>query len=229
MSKNMIRGYITLAVVFVVFSVIALAVPFANTPAFWIAYVFGVIAIGYQVYVINISFAKGVDVKSKFYGFPIAKIGLVYLIAQLIISLLEMCVAAFIPAWVAMVIDIIPVAAAVVGCIAADAMREEVVRQDEQVKVDVSNMREMQSLSLSLVAQCQDETLKAKLQKLADEFRYSDPVTSENTEKLEKDMEVQLKELQKVLSEGDLETSRKISIQLTNTLVERNRICSLNK
>ena len=56
MSKNRLRGYITLAVLLAVFSVVAFAAPFSKTAVFWLAYVFGVIAIAYQIYVFQMSF-----------------------------------------------------------------------------------------------------------------------------------------------------------------------------
>lgn len=229
MKKNMLRVYITLAIVLVVLTVIALAVPFAKTASFWIAYAFGVIAIGYQVYVFNISFAKGEGAKSKFYGFPIAKIGVVYLIVQLVVSLVEMCVAAWVPAWATIIINVIPIAVAAVGCIAAETMRDEIVHQEEQVKKDISNMTALRSMSTALVSQCSDEALKSELKKLADEFRYSDPVTSEETKDVEKELEVQLNELQNKLSEKDFETAKNICVKLNNDLAERNRICVSKK
>ena len=67
MGKNEIRGYIVDAILLIVFSVIAFAAPFAKTGVFWMAYLFGVIAIAYQIYVFKISFDQGEDVKSKFY------------------------------------------------------------------------------------------------------------------------------------------------------------------
>ncbi|MCM1335363.1 MAG: hypothetical protein NC084_10960 [Bacteroides sp.] len=45
MNKNQIRFLVIVALVFVVFSVIAFAPPFARTGVFWLAYVFGVLAV----------------------------------------------------------------------------------------------------------------------------------------------------------------------------------------
>ena len=113
MNKNKVRGCITLAVIAIVLSVIAFVVPFSRNATFWIAYLFSVIAIAFQVYIFKISFTEIEDVKSKFYGFPIAQIGVIYLVAQLIISIVEMILAILIPSWVAVVINIIVTAAAV--------------------------------------------------------------------------------------------------------------------
>ena len=83
MNKTSTKGYIVLGLIFVVFTVIAFAAPFNKTGVFALAYIFGVIAIAYQIYVFKISFTAGGDAKSKFYGFPIAKVGVIYLLAQL--------------------------------------------------------------------------------------------------------------------------------------------------
>lgn len=229
MTKNGLIGYIILAIILLVFSMIAFVVPLSMTVSFWIAYIFGVVAIAYQVYVFKISFSKGDDVKSRFYGFPIAKLGVVYLFVQLILSLIEMCLAAFIPAWVVIIINIIPIAVVLIGCIAADAMRDEIVRQDVQLKKNVSKMRTLQSLSASLVRQYPDETLEIELKRLEEEFKFSDPVSSDSTKEIENDLDIQMKELQKVIIDGDFESAKVFCDKLIVGLSERNRICALNK
>ena len=85
------------------------------------------------------------------------------------------------------------------------------------------------SLSSALVSQCADASLKPTLQKLADEFRYSDPVSSEKTQELEEDMKVQLGDIQQALVEGDSDGAKKLCGKLMGSLAERNRVCSVSK
>jgi len=229
MSKNKIRGYITLSVIFVVLSIIAFAAPFAKTGTFWLAYIFGVLAIAYQIYVFKISFSGYGDVKSKFYGFPIAKIGLVYFIVQLIISIIEMATAAFLPVWLTLIINIIPAAVAVIGCISVDAMRDEIVRQDLQLKKDVSNIRALQSMSSTLVGMCENAEIKKYIQDLAEEFKYSDPVSSEQTKEPESELEKQMNELQQAIIDDDTTSSKILYKKIMAGLKERNRLCALSK
>lgn len=229
MGKNEIRGYIIEAIIFVVFTLVVFAPPFRKTSVFWLAYIFGVIAIVFQIYVFKISFSNGDGVRSKFYGFPIARVGVIYLAIQLVLSLIEICLASIIPVWVAIILNILPLAFALIGCIAAEVMRDEIVRQDITLKKDVSNMRALQSLSLSLVGLCQDESLKADLQKLADEFKYSDPVSSDQTKGFEIELMNQLNELQKAVIDGDSHVVSELAKREISALAERNRLCSLNK
>lgn len=215
--------------VLVVFSVMPFVIPFAHTATFWVGYGFGVLAILYQLYIFKLSFPAGSDAKSRFYGFPIARIGVYYLIVQLIASVIEMALAKLLPVWVPVVVNLLLLAVALIGCITVDTMRDEIIRQDEALKKDVSNMREMQSLSASLVTQYSETGLKRTLEKIADEFRFSDPVSSESTLELEEDMRSQLGNIQQAIVDGDLKGAQKLCRELSGSLAERNRICSISK
>lgn len=229
MKKNNVRGMLIIAIVLAIFSVVAFVVPFARTTVFWVGYSFGVLAILFQLYIFKISFVDGVDAKSKFYGFPIARIGVYYLAAQLILSVIEMVLPKVLPVWASVLVNVLLLAVALIGCITADAMRDEIVRQDGQLKKDVSNMRELQSLSRALVSQCPDGELKTILEKLADDFRYSDPVSSDNTRELEADMRSQMGNIQQALVDGDVDGAKKLCGKLMGSLAERNRVCSVSK
>lgn len=229
MKKNRSRFYICLLIIFVVFSFVAFAAPFARTRIFWIAYLFVFLAAALQIYIFHMSFAGGSDAKSRFYGFPIAKIGAVYLAAQLAVSLIEMAAAVIAPVWAAVIINVILLAAALVGCIAGNAMKEEIVRQDTQLKGNVSNMRALQSLSSALVGQCSDPDLKETLRQMAECFRFSDPISSEGTKELEEDLQKQLDEIQRAVIDKDTGVVKELCARILSVLNERNRICMLNK
>ena len=120
-------------------------------------------------------------------------------------------------------------AAAALGTIAADVTREEIVRQDVQIKRDVSKMRELQSLGRSLVARCEEPTAKAELKKLSESLRLSDPVSSEATAETEAELKSLMDELQNALLDDDNAGISGLCKQAENVLAERNRICKLNK
>ena len=227
MTKNASRGLIILAIVLAVFSLIAFAVPFAHTAVFWIAYGCVLVAVLFQLYIFKISFEG--DAKSRFYGFPIARLGIYYLVAQLILSVVEMALAGLIPAWPAVIVNALALAVALIGCITAETMRDEIVQQDGKLKKNVSAMRELQSMAASMVGQCDNEEMKSIVKKIADELRFSDPVTSEITQELEKEMFNQMKEIQQAIVEKDADAIKALSIRIVDNLAERNRICSISK
>ena len=209
--------------------VIVLAVPFVKNAAYWLSFVFTLLAFAAQLYVFKISFRNGESVRNKFYGFPIARIGVLYLAVQLALGLLVMALAKWLPAWIGVILFVVTLAVAAVGCIAADMMRDEVERQDVQLKKDVSHMRAMQSKANALVNQCDAPVLKNELEKLAEDFRFSDPVSSEALADIEASLSACLDELQRSLTDGDMDSAAVLCRRAKTVLVERNRLCKLNK
>lgn len=228
MNKNATRGIIIFAILLVVFSAIAFVIPFPKNGVFWIAYLCGVFAILFQIYIFKSSFGKE-DARSRFYGFPIARLGIYYLVIQMIASIAEIALSRIIPAWVAIIVNLLILAFALIGCITTETMRDEIARQDEKLKKDVTNMRELQSISAALADQGGDDALKKELKKLAEEFRYSDPISSEKTRELEADLRSRIGDLQQAIADGDMEGARALCGKLSNCLRERNRICSVDK
>ena len=87
MNKNKIRFFAALAIVLVVYNVLAFAIPFPKNGCFWAAWVFGLVAILAQAAFLLLAFQHGDGAKSKFYGFPIARVTTIYMVIQLILSL----------------------------------------------------------------------------------------------------------------------------------------------
>ena len=228
MNKNATRGIFTLVILLAVFSVIAFVIPFPKNTVFWIAYACGVFAILFQLYIFRSSFGKE-DARSRFYGFPIARLGIIYLTVQLIVSVAEIALSKFLPVWVVVIINVLILAAALLGCVTTVTMRDEIAAQDVKLKKSVTVMRELQSISAALVDQANDSNIKATLKKLADEFRYSDPISSEKTKEIEDDMLSRLNDLQQTVIDGDINGAKALCDKLTGCLKERNRICSVNK
>ena len=230
MKKNQ-RQLLICAIGLVCFLALVFLIPFPKTAAFWVCFAFSLIAIAAQGYVFKIAFDKGEPLKSKFYGFPIARIGVVYLIVQLVVCFAVMAIgfAVHVPVWVALLLCILILGAAAVGLIAADIMREEVERQDVQLKKDVQTMRALQSKSAALAGSCADEATKLKLTDLAEKFRFSDPVSSDAVAAAEQDLTAFLDELQNAVLEGDWASAGLLIAKTDAALAERNRLCKLNK
>ena len=229
MKQTKTRTAIVLAVVFVVFTVAAFAIPFRKNGVFWLSYFFAVVAIGAQIYILKVAFAGQKSLRSKFYGFPIARIGVVYLVVQLALSLIFMALAALVPVWAVILVDVVALGVAAVGLVAADAMRGEIQRQDTVLEKNVSAMRAMQSMARSLVDQCQEQALAKELGKLSEALRYSDPVSSEATAAAEAELKGLLEELQRAVVDQAYEAAGTLCRQAMAALTERNRLCKLNK
>ena len=84
MKKNSNKGYVILGILFALVSIIAFAVPTAKTATFWIAYAFTTAAFAVQIGVWRAALGTAETLKSKFLGFPVVHIGIVYAILQVI-------------------------------------------------------------------------------------------------------------------------------------------------
>jgi hypothetical protein len=228
-KKNMTRSVVILAIVLILYCVLAFAIPFVRGGVFWLSFVFSLIAICAQFYVLKTSFDHGESARSKFYGFPIARIGIVYLVVQLIAGFVCMALGAVLPAWAALVVFVIILAAAASGLITTEGIRDEVERQDEVLKTNVMPMRTLQSKAAAIASQCEDASLKNILTALSDKFRFSDPVSSAATEEAETGLAALMEELQAAVLDNDSEAAAALAKRLEAALSERNRLCMLGK
>ncbi len=231
MKKNTTRWWVILAVLLVVYNVIVFAVPFPKNAVFFVSWLFTLAAIGMQVYVVRTAFYRGEGVKSKFYGWPIARFGVMYLAVQLALGLVFMALGftLAVPVWLPLVLYIILLGVLAVGLIASDAMRDEIVRQDTALKRDVTCMRTLQSKAASMIQLAHDEQTRKLLEKFAEELRFSDPVSSASLRDIEADLTACVDELHQALTDGDEASIPLLERKAVSVLMERNRLCKLNK
>lgn len=222
MKKNKNSGYLILGILFVLFNVIAFAIPTVKTGTFWTAYVFTVVAFAAQVGVWKIAFGKEDALKSKFLGIPVVHVGTVYLVIQMIAFAVFMTVPTF-PAWSAIVACAVILVAFVVCLISADVGRSEIDRVEAKVKAKTFYIKSLQA-DVELLADAEADTdVKGALQQLAEKIRFSDPMSCEELEVLEAQISDKVAELKTA--------DQKLPIinELKSLLVERNKKCKILK
>lgn len=228
MSKNKTRFYIVLAILFIIISVIAFVLPIQKTVVLWLSYAFAVIAIAIQIYVYPKAF-EGSSVKSKFYGFPLARVSTIYLIAQLVLSLIFMIAGKWVPAWIPVILFVLMLGAAAIGFVAAEGMRDEVERQDVVHKANVRTMRALQSKSVFIASQCEDAETKKTLDAFAEALRFSDPVSGDALTDIEENLTGLVEELGNAVMDKDFPAASTLCAKASALLADRNRMCKLNK
>ena len=227
MKKHYGREIALLALMLAVYHACAFLIPFAHTPVFWVAYGFGLAALVIQPPAFLAAFGGGRQ--NRLYGFPIARVSAIYLLIQLVVGFAAMAAGPWLPLGGVLLAEFLLLAAALVGMIVAGMMRSEIHRQDAGLKSSVDAMRTLQSKVGSLLAQTGDSPVRAELQRLADALRYSDPVSSEATRASEADLMEYVNEMEKALIDGDVQAAGALCDRASALLVERNRLCKLNK
>ena len=81
----------------------------------------------------------------------------------------------------------------------------------------------------SLIAQCRDKNAKKKIEALAEAFKYSDPVSSDATYSIEQSMSKVVTQIYQSVYENNVDEISFLCEKLAELLVQRNRVCRLNK
>lgn len=228
-TKDTVRALIAAIAIFVIYNLVVFLIPFNMNGVFWTSYVFTLVAFAVVMSSIYIAFNRKPDAKSKFYGFPIAKIGVIYGIAQLVVCVVFMALGKIAPVWLAVLVYGVGLCVAVIGLVSADAVRDNIETQDKALKKDVVLMRSLQSKVNQMVTAGGNLDFVKDLKAFAEEIKYSDPVSSDSLAGIEADLASTVNELESAVVDGDSASVRALCRKATMLLGERNRLCKLGK
>jgi len=176
-------GYLILAIVLVVFAVVAFVAPFEKTPVFWVSFVFGLLAICFQIPLWNKALS-GETLKSKFLGFPMLHIGIAYMIIQLIVSIIMMAVPG-IPLWIAIIVDVVILAISCALVTSGGVARTAIEETEGKIQAKTSFIKSLKADVDILLSKETDSEVRDALRKLSDEIRFSDPMSNSVLEGIE--------------------------------------------
>ena len=104
MEKNFVRGAAIFLILLLVYVAIIAVVPFIHNAVFWVTVLFTVLAFLLAGAAAYAGFGKNPGMKSKFYGFPIVRIGAIYLAAQILAGFAFMALGKWVPLWIPFVL-----------------------------------------------------------------------------------------------------------------------------
>ena len=229
MNKNRIRTYVVLAIILAVFLLVALAIPFERGPVFTMSLVFGIVAILVQIYTFQKGFFNSERILSKLYGFAVVRVGVIYLVVQLIASIAFMAIGSRVKTWIPLIIFAVLFALCAIGVISAEVSKETAEKVDVKTKASIAVIKLLRARAESMAQTCTRAELKQALSSLAEEFKYSDPVSSEATSAAESELTKLLDELSSKLADADEEQIKQVCSQISNKLKERNLLCRMIK
>lgn len=197
-----------------------------HTVTFWFSYAIENISFIIVGALLGVCFYRGVSEKLFFLGYPIAFWSCIYLPAQLVVSIIFMYIDRYAKAAITIrVLLLVLYVFIVIMCMQAKNAIENVY---ETRSANIHNMRHMITVMDSIVPSVSDVQLRKKLYKLAEDFRYSDIVSSEATEALEKQMMEKI-DLLKVKSKNAPDDASILAVEISEQLAERNFICKESK
>lgn len=220
------KSFLTVgAILLVLYCVLYLLIPFPKTAAYWIEFAFSLIAViaGFAICQYAV---KNDGIKSKFYGFPLLRIGMLYITVQLILSFVVAVIGFFadIPVWIPIVLSVIILGVSAIGAIGIDTARDIIEEQERHDEAVTKTMRTFRLDTRYIVDLCNDPELKKSLEKLAEKFKYSDPVSNEALVDVEEKLKQEVKALEEAVN-TDKELAKKKIDNITVLLADRNRRC----
>ena len=228
--KKITKNYLLIiAIILVVYSVLVFVIPFTkmNMATFVISYIASVIALLSQIYVAYIAFKGEDNLTSKVYGFPIIKLGYIYLGVQFALSILFYILGAFIdvPVWICIILYVLVLGLAAVGLITTSTYKEaieeiEVTKEDNKVFV-----KELRRDTLVYSSKIKDQTTKDLFDKFLDIVRYSYPVSNENLKEIENEINSKYEEIKVLVSHDNYLVANKEIENLIDLINRRNLMC----
>ncbi len=226
--KSLIAVY---AIIFVLFNILFFVIPFTKSTVIWLMYVFTIVSVVLGFGITVFAFKNDEDLRSKVYGYPVFRVGIIYTLLQLAVFFI-LCIInslVHVPIWIGAVLGSILLAVALIGVIITDNVRDIVEAIDIKTEQKIKTITLFKLDISSLAGKCTDSDTRKKLLKLSDELRYSDPVSSDELAQAEHNIKAGIEELAVMLESGDkAKTEQKIE-KISTMLADRNRRCKALK
>lgn len=224
MSKNKLAAYRALGIAFLLFNVIAFTVPTIRFIPFWVAYGFTIVAFIVQIFIWETAFKDAYTLKSKFFGFPLVHVSTTFLIAQMI-AFSVFLVHPLVPIWVSFLTCALILGIFGISLIATEVGKDEVIRVEQHVQMKVHYIKEILTDLELLAGEQKDETIKSALSSLAENVRFSDPMSHDSLLRLE----YTIWEKVELLKENQTADALTVIAEIEKLLLERNKTIKYKK
>lgn len=256
MNKNFKSTVILLAIIAAIFSFVVFIIPINHSGAvFWISYIAVLIAIALQIPVFKIAFygqskddmvrssrsdgimsgvlpTASIRMNSKVYGFPIFRIGYIYLATQIFVSILFIIIAAInddFPVWLCLLIHVLILGLALIGTVSADAARENIEGIEAAKRADVSFMNKLKLETESLTRKVNDPALAAAIKTFGENVRFSDPVSNEQVNPYNLQLQEAFIELAQAVENHNNQAAMELVQKAEDLLKDRNAAAKMYK
>lgn len=229
-NKKRLSVVIVYLIILVAFNVIYFFIPFPEYASGWVCYGFSTLSVIVSCALSLWAFTRDEPLKSKIYGYPIFRIGIVYISAQFAftITILSISFGVEVPAWIAVVVSAVNLSYVLIGTIVNDTARDVIIQQDTELVHTTKKMTLFKIDMSYVVDMCTDPSLKKQLNSLLEDFRYSDPVSSPELEDIENTIRSEVDELYGLVNVDNKCALEKAAL-ISRLLADRNRRCKAFK
>ncbi len=191
---------------------------------FWVTYAFLVISFVLQVGSLFL-YNKKTGIDSVFMGVPVFVISAIFLGVEAVVALIFFTLSAFnvqVPTAVVVIFQLLILAAYLVIALLAILAKNHISGINETIKHNVTTIRNLEADVRIAAEACNDASLKASLNKFADDIRFSDPMTNQYVEAIDMQLQNTVMEIKLASYESNNEMIEPLLKKGTLLLKERN-------
>lgn len=207
---------------FILLNVIAFVIPLEKGSTFWITYGFTAVAFLSQFVVWRIGFIGVKSHKIIFLGIPLIYLATMYLVIQIALFVIFI-IANDISPWIAIILNVLVTGVFLVIILSTLLGRNEVDRIETKVNEKVFYIKSLQAKVEMLALREENPPHKHALNALAEQVRFSDPMSHASLSELEAEISRNVEQLKRV--DDKLLGIEEVEYLLT----ERNKMCKLLK
>jgi|GEM_PF-194876 len=229
-TSRRIKELVIFSIIIISYNVLVFVIPFNKDACFYWSYIFAMIAIFGFATCWFYAFDKDTTLRNRFLGFPIFKIGIIYLGLQLLYSTGSMIKTTFypMPAWIVVVPSMILLAVAITKVLTIDIVRDKLRSISHKQQVDTTFIRMLQIDIDALSERITDEKIKKQVSSLYEKVKFSDPVSNHHLIEIETLIKSKFEEMKSMVYGGNMEIAGNIE-KITLLLSERNKKCKMSK
>ena len=138
-------------------------------------------------------------------------------------------VLSFLPYWIGAVICSIVFAVNVVAVLNAKGLADEVIGIDKRIKEQTMFIKSLSVEADTLIAKAKSDIAKKECKRIYEAIRYSDPMSNEALNGVERQINGKFSELSYAVDNGNDDEIKTFSAELLILIKERNLKCKLYK
>lgn len=195
--------------------------------AFWVGYIFITLAFIGQLICAYIAF-KADNLQKFFYNVPLIRISRIGLVLTAILGTLCMAIPNL-PNWIGVILCLAVLAFTAISVIKATAAGDIVSGIDEKIESKAYFIKALTADAETLISAAKTPELRAKVKKVYEAIRYSDPMSNAALEEINEQIQNQFSVFADSVKAGDSGLASSYSDELIILIDNRNKKCKLIK
>lgn len=223
---NRISMLAILVIVLVIYSVILLATADLSKGVLWVGYGFTVVAAAISGAISWFTLKDPMDAEELYYQIPVSAICFGYVALAMVLGIVAACLP--VGAWKGMLLVELVIHAIIWIILVLSLLHMRKIVEMQNTKTDkVINIRSWESRLLALSKMTQDGALSDTIRRLAEDVRFSDPMSDASVESMDREFAQGIDELQELVRDDEVPEAMLQSEKMKNLLKERNRQCRM--